>query len=340
MESTGFLFDPKLILCSGYLAMYNPHGHREPEQGLDDASRKMAMGCRMQMSTVSPTTTRRMYPILEQLQRLTPTLAGFSAYDVRDFWALWIGLNAGKESNSSSALTPTTRALLLDKIMSFGDTCFLSIAIYCVATPFVLSKIKKGLNRTSSGHKNGRAEFTISSSKLPQIRFALGEILQNYGQRQRRVSWLLYHAIVGGISESHPISVPFIQLLLHKGANPNFRVPFAPIHASQPSPDTNESSPWIIALAIAIRVSSDDQEDRRAAEPWGRVVKLMLSFGGSVNRDVVSQSLHMLGSDKYRDISAAVGEGTVLQALVAARSRTTPFSLSGYSLEGIRKGIV
>lgn len=333
-------FDPHLRLCSAYLAMYKSCHYRDPEEGLDDASRKMAIGCMIQMSRVTIATAMRMFPILEQLKRLTKKLAGFSARHARDFWALRKGMNADKESNSSSALAPTTQTLLLDEVILSGDTCFLCIAIYCGATPFVLSKIKKELNGASSGLRVSRAKPTIFSSELSPMRFAFGKVLRNYDQRQRRASWLLYHAVVGGISESHLISVPLIRLLLHKRANPNFEVPVIAIIPLSTTP-TQKYSPWIIALAIAIRVSSDDQKDLQAAETWARVIKLMLSFGASVNKVVVSQSLCMLGErDAEREILAAVGEDTVLQALQAAKRRRASFSISGYSLAGIRKGII
>lgn len=337
-------FDPHIRLCSGYLAVYKLCHYREPVETLDDESRKMALGCMMQMSNVPTTTALRMFPIIEQLKRLMPALAGFSSGDVRELWALRMRMSADEEANSSFALAPTTRSLLLDKAMLAGDTVFLSIATYCGASPFVLSKIRKGLNGPSNISRDNRAKPTTSSPKLSRFRIALSDTFRSYGQRKRRFSWLLYHAVVGGISESHLISFPLVRLLLHKGASPNFEVPIARLAMPGAPTHTNEYSPWVIALAIAVRVSSDDQKDRHAAEAWGRVIKLMLSYGASVDRATVLQSLHMLGAeDEVREILAVIGEDMVdrvLEALRAAQRKRTAFGISGYSLAGIKKGLI
>lgn len=343
MKTTSPSFDPHLRLCAGYLAVYKSCHYKVPVEKLDDEARKMALGCMMQMSTAPTATATRMFPILEQLKRLAPALAGFSSRDVRELWALRMIMNADEMSKSSSSLAPTTQALILDKAMSAGDTVFLSVAAYCGATPFVLSKVGNGLSRASSGLRNSLGEPVVSSSKLPRIQLALGNTFRNHGQWKRKLSWLLYHSVVGGISESDLISVPLIQLLLHKGANPNFEVPVAPITVTY-GHTYKVYSPWMITLAIAIRVSSDDQEDRHQAESWSRVVKLMLSFGASVNRAIISQSIHMLGAeDTVEEILAVIGEDMldkVLQALRAAQRKRATFSISGYSLAGIKKGII
>lgn len=338
MKVTDLSFDPHVRLCSGYLALYKSCHYREPVEILDDESRKMALGCMMQMSKVPTATALRMFPVMDQLKRFMPALAGFSSGDVRELWALRMIMSADEEVNSSFKLAPTTRVLLLDRAMSAGDTVFLCIATYCGATPFVISKISKGVNGASNVLKDHRAKPTTSTSKLSQIRLALADNLRDYGQRKRKFTWLLYHAVVSGVSESHLVSVPLIQLLLHKGANPNFEVPTT---LRKKLGHTGEYSPWVIALAIAVRVSSDDQKDLQAAETWARVIELMLSFGASVNKVVVSQSLCMLGEgDAKGEIFAAVGEDTVMQALQAARRRRAAFSISGYSLAGIKKGLI
>ncbi|KAG6360544.1 hypothetical protein INS49_011606 [Diaporthe citri] len=268
-------------------------------------------------------------------------LAGFSGGDVRELWALRMIMSADEEANSSFKLAPTTRALLVDSTMSAGDTVFLSGATYCGATPFVLSKIRKGSNGASNVLRDTRAKPTTSSSKLSRMRLTPADTLRGYGERKRKFSWPLYHAVVGGISESHLVSEPLIQLLLNKGANPNFEVPTT-LWTKQDH--TNDYSPWMIAVAIAVRVSSDDQKDLYAAETWGRVIKLMLSFGASVNRATVSQSVHMLGAENdVREILAVIGEDMVdrvLQALRAAQRKRTAFRISGYSLAGINKGLI
>lgn len=344
MKVTDPSFDPHIRLCSGYLAVYKSCHYQEPVETLDDESRKMALGCMMQMSNVPTTTALRMFPIMEQLKRLMPALAGLSSGDVRELWALRMRMSADEEANSSFALAPTTQSLLLDRTMSAGDTVFLSIATYCGASPFVLYKIRKGLNGPINVSRDNRAKPTTSSPKLSRLRIALSDTFRNYGQRKRRFSWLLYHALVGGISESHLVSFPLVRLLLHKGASPNFEVPIARLATPGAPTHTNEYSPWVIALAIAVRVSSDDQKDRHAAEAWGRVIKLMLSFGASVDRATVLQSLHMLGAeDEVREILAVIGEDMVdrvLQALRAAQRKRAAFSISGYSLAGIRKGLI
>lgn len=343
MKSINSTFDPHLRLCSGYLAVYKSCHYREPIETMhvDDESRKMALGCMLQMSNVPATTATRMFPILEQLRQLTPASAGFSSYDVRDLWVLRMKMtrNADEVSDFPYWLAPTTRSLLLDQMISAGDTVFLSIALYCGASPFVLSHIKKGFNGPSSALRDSRFKSTTSSSKLSRMRYVLKDTLRNHGQRQRKFSWLLYHAIVGGIFESHLISVPLIQLLLHKGANPNFQVS---VVCSRPH--TGGYSPWVIALAITIRVSSDDQENRDEAESWGHVVKLLLSYGASVNRAVISQSIDMLAENTVDETLTVIRKDMidrVLQALRAAQRKRAAFSISGYSLSGINKrGII
>lgn len=336
-------FDPHLRLCSGYLAVYKSCHYREPIETMhvDDESRKMALGCMLQMSNVPAATATMMFPILEQLRQLTPASAGFSSYDVRDLWVLRMKMtrNGDEMSDFPYWLAPTTRSLLLDQTISAGDTVFLSIALYCGAYPFVLSQIKKGFSGPSSALRDSRVMATTSSSKLSRMRYVLKDTLRNYGQRQRTFSWLLYHAIVGGISASHLISVPLIQLLLHKGANPNFQVS---VVCSRPQ--TEGYSPWVIALALTIRASSDNQENRDEAESWGHVVKLLLSFGASVNRAVISQSIDILAENIVDETLTVIRKDMidkVLQALRAAQRKRASFSISGYSLAGINKrGII
>lgn len=107
-------FNPHLRLCAGYLAVYKTCHYRGLAERLDDETQKMALGCLMQLSNVPSNMATRMYPILEQLERHTPPLAGFSGHDVRELWVPRILMNVDEGSKSSSALAPTTRALLLD----------------------------------------------------------------------------------------------------------------------------------------------------------------------------------------------------------------------------------
>lgn len=227
--------------------------------------------------------------------------------------------------------------------MLSSDTVFISLATYCGTASFVLSKVKKGLNGPSVALRKDRAEPRMSSSRLPRILLALGDTFGNHNQRKQKFSWLLYHAVVDGISESHVVSVPLPRLLLHRGANPNFEVPVAGI-ASRRWAHAEEYTPCVIALAVAIRVSSDDYEDRYAGELWDRVIKLMLSFGALVNIAIVSQSVHMLGAENTaRELIAVIGEDIVdrvLQALRMTQKKSHVFTISGYSLAGITKGII
>lgn len=61
-------FDPHIRLCSGYLALYKSCHYREPVETLDDESRKMELGCMIQMSNVPTATALRMFPMMEQLK--------------------------------------------------------------------------------------------------------------------------------------------------------------------------------------------------------------------------------------------------------------------------------
>lgn len=306
-KAVGPSFDANLRLGSGYLALYKTCHHHLPGQRLSDASWGAMLQCLKRMASLSSEAGSQMTPVLDNFESiLRPRLESYASIGVLLHQAIKILTSEGT-SMSSTSLIPVE--LKSNPTNVFPSTAaFLSAAIYCQATPYVMEKVKAGFDESFGTWNPTRAptgDPHHQVGRASRVSRTLGAMLgnrkdgkQGQGQLQDQTlsieDWLLYNVIFTGTA-GIPIPIPLVELLLRKGARPGFtiQIPHAKID--------RDCSTWQLALAAAVYASADNYTGCTPSEVWEEVIDLMLARNASLDRKTVAGSLDVLRQSWNRE---------------------------------------
>jgi hypothetical protein len=339
-KMTGPSFDARLRLSTGYLALYKTCHHNLSGQRLSDASCATMLHCLGQMTSSPIEAGLRMFPILENFESILKTRLESHANIGVLLRQLIKVLEIEGAAVPPTSLIPTR--LKSNPTNAFPSiAAFLTTAIYCQATPYVMDRVKSGFDVGFANSTSARLQaggVPSQTKKASGISRALGSMLGNNSGKKKEQAllshipsiedWLLYNVIVFATT-GVPVPIPLIEILLSKGARPDLSVQICPTGIER------DCSTWQLALAASLNASADNYTGLTPCKVWEEVIKLMLTLNVSLDKRTVAGSLDVLREHwklEPRELDRKQMIDHVLKALRTMRKGHDSLASIGYTL--------
>ncbi|KAG8166856.1 hypothetical protein KVR01_002545 [Diaporthe batatas] len=336
-------FDARFRLSSGYLALYKTCHHHIPGQRLSDASCAAVLHCLGQMSSSSTEAGSRMLPILENFERiLSSRLESYANIGVLLRQLTKVLESEGAQVPPTSLIPTRFRNTTSSTFPSIA--AFLTAAIYCQATPYIMTKVKSGFDvgfADSTPLSSKAISIPSQAKKESSISRALGSMLGNSSSKKKEQAqldqvpsiedWLLYNVIMfatTGVS----VSIPLIESLLNRGARPDFSFQICPAGIER------DCSTWQLVLAESVNVFAGNYTGLTPFKFWEEVITIMLAWNVSLDKRTVAGSLDVLREHRKlepRELDRKQMTEQVLKALRTMRKGHDSIASIGYTLRRV-----